>query len=103
MAGAYRAVDRDQVGDGEHLEPGTQVAHRAQPGDGQDHERRPAARGQRQPAGPQQRGAEQLAPPDECGPDSPVPTSSVATPTAIAQSVTPAGTANRPLLSMGAP
>lgn len=60
VPGPHRAVDRDQVRHGEHIETGRLIPHRAQPGDGQDNKRSPAERGQRQSAGRQQRVADQI-------------------------------------------
>lgn len=68
VSGAHRAVDRDQVGNGERVEPGCQTAHRAHAGDGQHAERRPPVRGQCQPAGHQQHGAEHPEPSGRVGP-----------------------------------
>ncbi|CAL9654401.1 hypothetical protein SUDANB21_06755 [Streptomyces sp. enrichment culture] len=68
VSGAHRAVDRDQAGNGERVEPGCQMAHRAHAGDGQHAERRPPVRGQCQPAGHQQHGAEHPEPSGRVGP-----------------------------------
>ncbi|MEV8127774.1 hypothetical protein AB0P07_27485 [Streptomyces sp. NPDC085944] len=73
VSATHRAVDSDQVGDGEDLEPGRQTAHRRQPRDGQDHERRPAARGRRRPADRRQDEAGQLAAPGRGRPGQPGP------------------------------
>lgn len=52
-------VHREEERDGSHIEPCRLVPHRAEPGDGEDGNRSPAARGQRQAADCQQHVAEQ--------------------------------------------
>lgn len=59
VPGPHRGVDREQVRDGGNVEARGLIARRAQPGDDKHGDRRPAARGERQPAGRQEQVAEQ--------------------------------------------